>query len=454
MWSKVGIPVGAVVLTLGGTWLFNLGPGVLFFGLTFAYLWFKYGGKAVHQVQQIVGRVRVTEVKEVEPPLGPPPSPRKVEAPTPPEILEVEGKLILPPLDSREETELLLPPPPAPPPPIIAGIHFKPGMDFVLGFDKGGKAVTMPEMTSLGIGGVQGVGKTVSTSSIATQFVVKYGGEARLLVIDPHMLTNSDNSLAKRMEPLTPFLLSSGLSDMPNPVSGGQELLNWLNWLEGQVKGRLKGTPWSEKWLIVVDEFVGLLEDEGEEVVEKVNKLLEYINSHARKADVFAVVTSPQWKSTKLGGTDLRGSIASFLLHQMPAAIARQMVPVEVANLAPSLRVGEAILYSKGNSALGTVPWIKPADMKRAVQPYIPEPTVMEPLMPRPEKETFVTPLTGLSGEPTFEEVMALYCTYKALLDLGHSEESAARAISIDYYGTYNEERIEKILALGEKYGV
>lgn len=446
--SKYVVPLLTIALSAALAGPVGLGPTALMVGTIFAYLYWRHGGQIIEvaqrEYQSLVLGVERAGALDKKPSEGPR-NPRPLDHPaTTAQTFHDEPTVV----------EAL-------PVDVVEGIAFSPDMDFVLGFEKQTNTpITMKALTSLGIGGVQGSGKSVSTANIVTQAMVKFGGEARVLVIDPHMHANSPDSLASRLAPLSPFFLSSGKPDMPNPVSGGQELLNWLLWIEEKVKGRLQGQPSSEYWVIVADEFVDLVDDGM--VGAKITQLLDYINSHARKVNVFAIVTSPHWESKrmavadkKIGGTGLRNSIATFLLHRMPSAIARQMVDTEVANLSPSLRVGEAILNTFDSYKVGRVPMLSPQDIARVVRPYLPKPTpVIEPLQPALATK-FVTPLS--TGTPSAEEVIGIYRTYKALLEMGHEEDAAARAIAIDYYGPGELSGVSKVteaLSLGDKHAL
>ena len=248
--------------------------------------------------------------------------------------------------------------------------YVAPGADFVLGFDEStGEPIRMPELTSLGIGGGQGSGKTVTTLSLMMQAVARTSGRVRFIVSDPHMYVANDQPLMAKAQPLVPFFLTLDevretvqddddryhdlldkmeVNMVTNPTEGGDELKMWMSVVKMEMDRRLKGKV-GGTWVIVIDEF-GV-------VADLVAPVLEQINSQARKVDMFALLVSQEWKATRIGGSELRHSIVSFAVHNMPESIASLIVPPNIARQAPTMHVGQAILHSRGVTRVGRVPF-------------------------------------------------------------------------------------------------
>lgn len=417
-------------------------PAFLIVGLVLSVIVGNKGDQvAVRAIQQ--GRVTVTEIRERankrEPELDTTPTP-----PQPETVSRFE------PEDHNAPTVAL-----NPNDEILEASVDEPEQDFIIGETEDGRAIKLPKITSLGVGGVPGSGKTVAVVGLCTQAVPKYKGNVRLLVIDPHMRSGSEDALSARMAPLAPFYLN--VENLPNPVSGGADLLKWIAWFTKQAKDRIGGrADQALKLVVVADEFTALMDDE--EICGPLTDLLVMINEQARKVGMFALVASPAWKSSRVQGTDIRNTIASFLVHNMPPNIARQLVPNAAAELANTLDVGQAIFSSFGKIELVRVPYMTHKEVTRIVQPYLPP--VSHPLgvsglvsaynpVDR-EPETVV----GLV-EPGIAEVRKVWETYQMLnTELDYDEAHAITALAIHLYpgDPLGEARVRRALELGEEH--
>lgn len=394
------------------------GPTAAFLGACLSFVLYNHGEDmvqvGVREVKRLQAplRVIVTEVKQHQLTGG----------------VEVQGEVVLP------EPE---------PEPLDLPFGFTPGMDFLLGTTDKGQAITMPELTSLGVGGMQGSGKTVTTLSLAAQSVVKYEGQVEFLIVDPHRDAKSPDTLTARLKPLKPFYLSQ--PGLPNPVKGGKELIQWLELVKTKALARLGGEDWDKYLVVVVDEFLALMEDP--ETAAQITRILETINNQARKVGVFAIVTGQNWKSTRVNGTEFRSSIASWMIHQMPATIANQLVPQEVANEALRLRVGQAILYSRGNQAIGNVPYVTPELAEQCVKPFLPKPKAKASAPAKAVVDVEYMPLDNALALEIFE-------TYKAFLALKHTGDEGIHALALDVFGPGDpkgKEKVRQALAMGEE---
>lgn len=272
---------------------------------------------------------------------------------------------------------------------MVGSGHVAPGLDYVLAYNEGGEPIKMPALTSIGIGGGQGMGKTVTTLSLMMQSVIKYNGRVRFLVLDPHKYVAGDESLSAKVSALLPFFLTLqdvrstippddteylatvGIADkagISSVVAGEDELEYWLGILELEMKRRLHGKE-GDLWVIVADEFAALMDTD---LAKRLARLLEKINQQARKVGMFALLSSVEWKATRTGGSELRHSIVSFIAHNMPKQISELVLPGDVASQTPTLDVGEVVVWNRGQSHRGRVPYASAEDAEKVVLLYYP----------------------------------------------------------------------------------
>lgn len=262
-----------------------------------------------------------------------------------------------------------------------------PGADFIPGFDEQGQPVRLREMTSLGISGVPGSGKTVTTTLLMLEAIAKYNGAVRFLVVDPHMHVAGDESLAAKVQVLSPYFLT--LEDvrmsvpaddrdylallersdtLSNPLEGGEGLVWWMQVVQLEMDRRLHGKQ-GDVWVIVMDEFAAVM---GSEASSSVASMLERLNQQARKVGMFALLVSQEWKATRTGGSELRHSIVSFIVHNTPEQIASLIVPSDVASLAPTMGRGQAVFHSLSTRATIRVPLTTELDARLFMMLYPP----------------------------------------------------------------------------------
>jgi len=252
---------------------------------------------------------------------------------------------------------------------LVRGGYVAPGSDFVLGFDERADPIRMPTLTSLGIGGGQGFGKTSTAFLVMLEAIVKYGGEVEFLEIDPHLDVAGEESLYAKTKSLEPFFMS--YFTLPNPVGlfGEEDKVEaWVEVWNTQFQWRMRGGE-GPMWVMVIDEGAAVF---SSRISKKVSKLLENINRQARKVKMFAIVISQEWKASRTGGSEMRDSIVTYMLHNTPERISSLLVPSDVARQTPRLRIGEAILYCQGTDQRGMVPQVSVEDAERLVRAYRP----------------------------------------------------------------------------------
>jgi hypothetical protein len=94
-------------------------------------------------------------------------------------------------------------------------------------------------------------------------------------------------------------------------------------------------------------------------------ELLEGIAQEYRKVGVYASISGQIWTAERAGGSALRDSLASCLVHRMKRPQARLLVPADTATEVERLSTGRAILYrTSGQLDTLTIPNTTNADMK------------------------------------------------------------------------------------------
>lgn len=308
--------------------------------------------------------------------------------------------------------------------------YVAPGADFVVAFDEMGEPIRLPKFRSMGLSGGQGFGKTVTTLLIMLETIAKFNGRVRFLIADPHMYVAGEESLLAKVESLRPFFLSvdeiaqtvgpddhdyraalTRLSGLPNPTVGGEELIQWMHVVDLEFDRRTHGKQ-GNTWVIVMDEFAGIMSSDA---AKPVSRILEKLNQQARKMDMFALLISQEWKATRTGGSELRHSIVSFIVHNTPEAIAELIIPRDEAPKAVKLDVGEVLVHDMGKTRQGRVPYTTEADAQRLVELYA-------PWRPLPMRITEVR-----QPEPAPEPVLALPETTHAVdVPMEFSEDELA----------------------------
>ena len=320
---------------------------------------------------------------------------------------------------------------------LMAKGFIAPGADFVLGFNiQTGEPVRLPTLTSMGISGMPGFGKTVTTLLILMQAIAKYNGKIKFLVSDPHMYVDGDESLASKIEPLRPFFLTiedirrtvpaddyeyhqllTRLSSLSNPCSGGQDLLAWQQVVEMEMTRRMNGKK-GDMWVTVIDEFIEVMDNPT--AAKVVGKMLSKLNQQARKMRMFSLLISQDWKASMVGGnTDIRNSIATFLVHNTAESVANMILPASEAAKSLTLDIGEALIRVRGKTTHAKIPYTTQDDAETFVELYGPSQTApvsdvscypTAVIEPEPDQPTSI--LVLLPDDFTFQETMDIQEAY------------------------------------------
>lgn len=263
------------------------------------------------------------------------------------------------------------------------------GQEMIAGYRiEDGEPVILPLLRTMGIGGVTGSGKTVTTLNTILSQIVFTGGNIRYLVVDPHMFGETGEDLVTMMDSLYPFFLSleevrasvspgnhgylAQLEHMEklaigNPLEGGAALLEWVKILHFEMEDRLHGKK-GPQWVVVIDEFSSVMRHK--EIATKLAAILETIGEEARKFRIALLLIGQVWKSTRTGGTELRDVLPEFKAHRMPINWAKLVVPDDVARRVPKLQTGQAIVYHDGHDDLVSIPMTTQADAVKVARLY------------------------------------------------------------------------------------
>lgn len=220
------------------------------------------------------------------------------------------------------------------------------GKPLVIGMKQNGeiRVGSWLDLYTLAVAGVAGTGKSTSVLFYLLQAVL-HG--ARLVMIDPHAESKPD-SLARRLSGLPPSCYIGKIAIT------NQEILSRVRSTTSELKRRQK-TGKGHPIILVVDEFTRLMRTR--EIAEELGELLEAIAQEGRGYNIFALLTGQVWTATRTGGTELRYSIASSLIHRIQEAQAALLIPSKYAKHCPELKTGEALLYdTNGQSEILSIP--------------------------------------------------------------------------------------------------
>lgn len=262
------------------------------------------------------------------------------------------------------------------------------GGDILVGFGATGEPVYQKLPQAVGIGGVTGAGKSVTTLNTILSQIVHYNGQVRYIIIDPHMYADTGEELATLLDPLYPFFLTpeevrlsvphddseynallDELEDSPNPGEGGAGGLLWSRLLALELDRRLHGKK-GLAWVVVVDEFSALMADS--KIAKVLGPTLELMNEQARKVHMSAVLVGQVWKATRTGGTELRNTLPQFKAHRMPRSYAELVVPLDVAKKVEKLPNYQIIFWYNGTDTLVYIPLTTQEDARAVARDFGP----------------------------------------------------------------------------------
>ena len=188
---------------------------------------------------------------------------------------------------------------------------------------------TWLELYSFAIAGLSGTGKTTTELFLLLQSVLQ---GARLLVVDPH--AHKQDNLARRLAPLSQSFLT-------RPAVEEREIAGCIQRLRKELDRRIRGAK-GPLIILCVDEFTKLMKTA---LAKELGELIEAIAQEGRGVGIFAMLAGQVWKSTRCGGTELRYSLASCIVHRIQEEQAKLLIPQPYARKCPQLAKGQVWFY-------------------------------------------------------------------------------------------------------------
>ncbi|HEU4323316.1 MAG TPA: type IV secretory system conjugative DNA transfer family protein [Roseiflexaceae bacterium] len=211
---------------------------------------------------------------------------------------------------------------------------------------------------STAIAGLPGAGKTTTQRFVAAQSALC---GARFVVVDPQA-QSGDESLAATLAPLAG-------SQLCEPAETERAILDAVRLVADLGERRATGRDADRRPVLLwCDEATGLLGHSA--IGPQLARLLEQIAQRYRKVGIFASVSGQIWTASRTGGTELRDSLASVLVHRLKRSQARLLLPAGEAAAAERLGVGQVLLWRTGAAAVEplTIPNTTAEDVRRAAQ--------------------------------------------------------------------------------------
>lgn len=202
------------------------------------------------------------------------------------------------------------------------------GIPLLLGLDaETGEAVTgsFKSLYSVGVGGLQGSGKTWTMASVLAQSAL-HG--ARLVVCDPH--AGDEESLATRVAGLAPAFLCDIAED-------DRQVLAALQLADAELHARKGGA--AQRWplIVAVDEWTALRRGK---LAQLLPVLVEDFSTEGRKFNCHVALLAQRWDKAAAG--DFRNTLASAFVHRLRPDEARMLtglpagvLPRDTMGLAP-----------------------------------------------------------------------------------------------------------------------
>ncbi len=211
---------------------------------------------------------------------------------------------------------------------------------------------------STAIAGLPGAGKTTTQRFVAAQSALS---GARFVVVDPQAQAG-DESLAATLAPLAGCQLCE-------PAETERAILDAVRLVADLGERRAAGRDADRRPVLLwCDEATGLLGHSA--IGPQLARLLEQIAQRYRKVGIFASISGQIWTASRTGGSELRDSLASVLVHRLKRSQARLLLPAGEAAAAERLAVGQVLLWRAGAGSVEslTIPNTTAEDVRRAAQ--------------------------------------------------------------------------------------
>ena len=198
---------------------------------------------------------------------------------------------------------------------------------FIFGYDSMGHAAsgTLASLTSFGVGGASGGGKTSTLVFWLAQAVLK--DRAELLIIDPHLA--NPQGLAARAKPLERAFVQppSDLYEAHHAITLATQILDYRR---GLSHTHIQGLA---PLYLCVDEWQAVMRYDP--VRNDMQKLASAIVQEGRKFHIFLVPISHIW--TKSSSGDMKHSITSHLVFKTKPDLARYQTGLTSSDLPKDL---------------------------------------------------------------------------------------------------------------------
>jgi len=192
-----------------------------------------------------------------------------------------------------------------------------PGQPLIMGYNEGEPEYhILSDLKALGVGGLQGSGKTLSCAYLMGSAIYAYGAQGYLL--DPH--SNHPESLTSQLKPL---IRDGYITEIPN-----FEVKKTLLELDMHINSRLNGQePCAPPLVIMFDELCRIIKTASSEMLKLFIGFLERCTEETRKANVLFCGISPKWTAKNFGNhADIRRCLNSVLVHQMKLSEAKLLL--------------------------------------------------------------------------------------------------------------------------------
>lgn len=187
------------------------------------------------------------------------------------------------------------------------------------GFNTTGQAhyVPLKQLSSLGVGGLSGSGKTSTLVFLLAQLTTNLN--AQLIVLDPH--GEHDDSLLAKLRPLSSNIIASATTS--------RDTLKALDTWQDLFEQRKTGNTISYPVILVTDEYLAMMRDAT--VKEKLTSIAESLAQEGRKYNFYGYFASQKWLSGRVG--DLKDTLSSHLIHRMPTSLAHYQTNLSTSEL-------------------------------------------------------------------------------------------------------------------------
>ncbi len=249
------------------------------------------------------------------------------------------------------------------------------GGKLILGYDaETGQAITGTwlDLMYAAVAGAMRSGKSSTMRFFALQAAL-HG--ARFIVVDPHLETDPENSLAWSLRPLEPLMLCK-------PVARPADVLAAARLFRSTMERRVHGDADRTPVIYLHDEWTACMRDP--QIAAELALIGEMGATEWRKVGGFGLLGGQTWGAERSGGTPFRNALASAYCHRIKRPEAMKLLQLGSDTPAThDLPTGGAWLYrTSGELVRVQMPRCDASDVGH----------VAELLLPRPQPTTIDIP--------------------------------------------------------------